>query len=520
MLYRGLRPSVGEFNAPIDMKPPGCLPPDAVQRFETICWRVQRSSRHETTGVSTTRCCTEISIEDDPQFGSDVGHGGSCASTDDTLVKIFQYHSASLVVYVEYYEEKVTRSPRIMSTHATAREVVALLGQGATTSYPAASPFVDGTEDNEVSSNHLEDSLESEESSDHESQEVTEPPPGPDDQATTGEHVPIKFKVPLTLDFDELAGMLVEKNQRSRMNCVVEKRRAEEIVDHQPRTVKLPFGLNVTTDPRYEHVSGEKMAIFCESGNDQRHAPMEVMHGPVMIPLPGPVHLPLQFQGHPHRMHHQQQLPHPEIRAHPQHMQQLPLADMRIHLQHMQQLPVSDMRAPPQHMQQQPLSDMRPPPQQMHQLPLPDMRPPPQLMQQMPLPEIHAHPQRMQQVSIPVAFPAIHITDGQEQQLQAEEAREQQIHIPIHIQESREGRQFPHPLMAMQDGRQGRAFQHQHMQQIPIEVTEVKEGRPFPQQQQQVSSQSLTLQQILIETTPGQFTITHITTDLDRNNTR
>lgn len=63
---------------------------------------------------------------------------------------------------------------------------------------------------------------------------------------------------------------LVEKNQRSRMNCVVEKRRAEEVMDHQPKTVRLPFGVNLTTDPRYEHVTGERMAIFCESGNDQR----------------------------------------------------------------------------------------------------------------------------------------------------------------------------------------------------------------------------------------------------------
>lgn len=54
------------------------------------------------------------------------------------------------------------------------------------------------------------------------------------------------------------------------MNCVVEKRRAEEVMDHQPKTVRLPFGVNLTTDPRYEHITGERMAIFCESGNDQR----------------------------------------------------------------------------------------------------------------------------------------------------------------------------------------------------------------------------------------------------------
>lgn len=57
---------------------------------------------------------------------------------------------------------------------------------------------------------------------------------------------------------------------RSRMNCIVEKRRAEELVDHQPRNVRLPFGLNLTTDPRLERVTGERMAIFCESGNDQK----------------------------------------------------------------------------------------------------------------------------------------------------------------------------------------------------------------------------------------------------------
>lgn len=70
---------------------------------------------------------------------------------------------------------------------------------------------------------------------------------------------------------------MMEKNQRSRMNCVVEKRRAEEIVDHQPHTIRLPFGVNVTTDPRYEHLSGEKMAIYCESGKDQRLVRKELM---------------------------------------------------------------------------------------------------------------------------------------------------------------------------------------------------------------------------------------------------
>lgn len=54
------------------------------------------------------------------------------------------------------------------------------------------------------------------------------------------------------------------------MNCVVEKRRAEEVVDQQPRSVHLPFGVNLTTDPKYQRVTGERMAIFCESGHETR----------------------------------------------------------------------------------------------------------------------------------------------------------------------------------------------------------------------------------------------------------
>lgn len=59
-------------------------------------------------------------------------------------------------------------------------------------------------------------------------------------------------------------------NQKSRMNCVVEKKRAEEVVDHQSKTLRLPFGVNLTTDPRYERVTGERMVIMCESGDSEQ----------------------------------------------------------------------------------------------------------------------------------------------------------------------------------------------------------------------------------------------------------
>lgn len=69
---------------------------------------------------------------------------------------------------------------------------------------------------------------------------------------------------------DELISHLMEKNQKSKMNCVVEKKKAEEFVDHQPKTIRLPFGINLTTNPRFEKLTGERMVIVCESGTLQR----------------------------------------------------------------------------------------------------------------------------------------------------------------------------------------------------------------------------------------------------------
>lgn len=78
----------------------------------------------------------------------------------------------------------------------------------------------------------------------------------------------IHIKLPLQLDLDDIAGAVM--NQKSRMNCVVEKKRAEEVVDHQAKTLRLPFGVNLTTDPRYERVTGERMVIMCESGDAEQ----------------------------------------------------------------------------------------------------------------------------------------------------------------------------------------------------------------------------------------------------------
>ncbi|XP_017781141.1 PREDICTED: adenylate cyclase, terminal-differentiation specific [Nicrophorus vespilloides] len=146
-----------------------------------------------------------------------------------------------------------------------------------------------------------ENNKESQDSSDESSESSSS-----EDSSDEEDRIPIQIKLPLHLDFDDLAGTMMDKNQRSKMNCVVEKKKAEEVVDHKAKTVSLPFGVNITTDPRYERLSGERIAIFCESGNFQRiEQPQQqeqeeeqtIMIQPVMIPLPAAqfhTHMPMQ----------------------------------------------------------------------------------------------------------------------------------------------------------------------------------------------------------------------------------
>lgn len=47
------------------------------------------------------------------------------------------------------------------------------------------------------------------------------------------------------------------------MNCIIERRRAEELMDTPMRG---PFGMNMNGEPQ-KKITGERMAIFCESGN-------------------------------------------------------------------------------------------------------------------------------------------------------------------------------------------------------------------------------------------------------------
>lgn len=77
----------------------------------------------------------------------------------------------------------------------------------------------------------------------------------------------IQIKMPLELSLSDLAHQILQQNQKSRMNCVIERRRAEELVDGPPKMMQLPFGVALNMEPKKRRVTGERMAIFCESGN-------------------------------------------------------------------------------------------------------------------------------------------------------------------------------------------------------------------------------------------------------------
>lgn len=77
----------------------------------------------------------------------------------------------------------------------------------------------------------------------------------------------VHIKLPLELSLSDLANSVLQNNQKSRMNCVIERRRAEELVDGPPKMMQLPFGVAVNMEPKKRRVTGERMAIFCESGS-------------------------------------------------------------------------------------------------------------------------------------------------------------------------------------------------------------------------------------------------------------
>uniref|UniRef100_A0A182Q2W2 Uncharacterized protein n=1 Tax=Anopheles farauti TaxID=69004 RepID=A0A182Q2W2_9DIPT len=141
--------------------------------------------------------------------------------------------------------------------------------------------------------------------------------------------------LPLDLHLTDLASAILRENQKSRMNCIVERRRSEELVDSPPKMVRLPFGMDLTSDPKQQKVTGERIAIFCESGNELKNEDAEPVRQ-ILIPIPpvrsfGPItHLPQQMGPAPQAIIRQMPrpiFPMPLMNQHqqpPQQPQQLP----------------------------------------------------------------------------------------------------------------------------------------------------------------------------------------------------
>lgn len=126
-----------------------------------------------------------------------------------------------------------------------------------------------------------------------------------DETADMNSNNRVRVKMPMDLDLTELAHTMLRENQKSKMNCVVERRRTEELVDTPAKTMRLPFGMEFNADPKKQKVTGERIAIFCETGNEPKNEDAEPVRQ-VLIPIPpvrsfgGPItHLPQQMPPQP-----------------------------------------------------------------------------------------------------------------------------------------------------------------------------------------------------------------------------
>lgn len=118
----------------------------------------------------------------------------------------------------------------------------------------------------------------------------------------------VHIKMPLEFDLSELAHNIMMNNQKSRMNCVVERRRSEEVEEPKPMN---PFAAFMN-EPKKEKITGERIAIFCETGAPKEEEPVMQIRRIVMpFPFPpqmhrfgpqmGPGPMGPQFQGQPMR---------------------------------------------------------------------------------------------------------------------------------------------------------------------------------------------------------------------------
>ncbi|KAH8418200.1 hypothetical protein KR222_000595, partial [Zaprionus bogoriensis] len=261
-------------------------------------------------------------------------------------------------------------------------------------------------------------------------------------------------KMPLELDLSDLAAAILRNNKKSRMNCVVERKHAEEFVDSPSKTVALPFGVNLTTDPKKARITGERISIFCDGGDDKEdkeekeakrqreeeddsEEDAEPMR-PMFIPFQ---RVPIPFGRIPDQM----PLTHMPQRMMPPAMQQ----------QQQQQLPqqgsiiIRQLPPPFQHL------PMRPPmPPQVMQAPRMEEQPPQPQVQTV---RIHMHQ---------LPFRPIHMADDVPMQIPAQQQQQQQREM---LQREMPPRNMPQREMPPREMLAQREMPQREMPQIQIQ---------------------------------------------------
>ncbi|XP_066592106.1 transcription factor SPT20 homolog [Prorops nasuta] len=142
-----------------------------------------------------------------------------------------------------------------------------------------------------------------------------------EDDYEDDEFPPVHIKLPLQFDLDDIAGTLMQQS-RGRVSCVVERRRADQVMDGSNDN-----SVNNSTDPqRIQRLSGERVAILCESGNPSQEQNEQDTLTPIIVPL-GTVQIPLQQQDQNTNYNHYQVNNNNQYQV--PDMQQLPLSDPR-----------------------------------------------------------------------------------------------------------------------------------------------------------------------------------------------
>lgn len=214
------------------------------------------------------------------------------------------------------------------------------------------------------------------------------------------------------------------------MNCVVEKRKAEEMVDPVPA---LPFGLNLLNEPRKTKVTGERLAIICESNvepTENEDDKQEIHIRQFIVPfaqtaqqqMPIPYGAMPNFPGPMTHMPMRVEQPQEQSQAGPSHMMPHPIIS-RLFVQRPQQFNVDQPPIPPQVMQAPPVqqpqirmfqpmrNDVQPPPQvriQLHRIAIPNSMQEPQMHEQQQ--QNQAPQMQVQQVPLAVALAKAGIT--------------------------------------------------------------------------------------------------------------